>query len=367
MSPTVDTDAVVIGAGPVGLFQAFQLGLQGVSACLVDALPHAGGQCVELYGDKPIYDIPGLPVCSGRELTERLLAQLAPFAPPMHLGHLVQSLQTTADGHWLLHTDQGLTLRARAVFIAAGVGAFVPRRVALDGLTAHEGRQVHYHPWPADPAHWPVGAAQGALVVMGGEAAAVETALQLADQVSGHVTLLHRTDRFKLDDPLAAALAQAQAQGRLRLVVGQPVGLEEITDPQAPGGRRLRGLRLAVPGDRTDTLPLDQLLPRLGLSPKLGPLADWGLAMQRKLLTVDPATCATSAAGIYAVGDVADYPGKRKLIVCGFHEATLATFAALEQLRPGERVLLQYTTTSPALQARLGVLPATAPAPEAGA
>ena len=357
---SVDTEALVIGAGPVGLFLAFQLGLQGVSAQLVDALPHPGGQCVELYGDKPIYDIPGIPVCSGRELTERLLAQLSPFHTPMHLGHQVQTLQAGPDGRWHLTTDRGLTLRARAVFIAAGVGAFVPRRVAVEGLARHEVHQVHYHAWPADPAQWPAGQAQGALVVMGGEAEAVETALALARHAPGRVTLLHRTDRFKVDDDLAQTLQQAQADGRLRVQVGQPVGLLEAADPLAPGGQRLTALQLAVPGDRTETLACDVLLPRLGLSPKLGPVADWGLAMARKLLTVDPATCATSARGIYAVGDVVDYPGKRKLILCGFHEATLATFAALEYLRPGERVLLQYTTTSPALQERLGVRPPTA-------
>ena len=354
---SVDTEALVIGAGPVGLFQAFQLGLQGVSVQLVDALPHPGGQCVELYGDKPIYDIPGIPVCSGRELTDRLLAQLSPFRPTMHLGQQVQTLLANPDGSWQLATDHGLSLRARAVFIAAGVGAFVPRRVALDGLATFEGTQVHYHAWPADPLQWRAGQTDGRLVVMGGEADAVDTALTLARHAPGRVTLLHRTDRFKVDSALAHALQQAQAEGRLCVQIGQPVGLQTVAEPLAPCGQRLIGLLLALPGDQTDTLPVDQLLPRLGLSPKLGPVADWGLAMARKLLSVNPATCATNVPGIYAVGDVADYPGKRKLILCGFHEATLATFAALEYLRPGERVLLQYTTTSPALQERLGVRP----------
>jgi thioredoxin reductase (NADPH) len=350
-SPAIETEALVIGAGPVGLFQAFQLGLQEVDCHLVDALPHTGGQCVELYADKPIYDIPGIPVCTGRELTERLQQQIAPFHVPLHLGHQVRSLQREPDGRWRLETHQGLAFLARAVVVAAGVGAFVPRRLAVDGLEDFEGRQVHYH-----------AVAPGALsgqrvVVMGGEDSALETALQLTQASRcASVTLLHRTERFRADHALEQAVRDALAAGALRLVLGQPTGLEVSQDGTEPAhGARLQALQIATPSETTETLPLDTLLPRLGLSPRLGPVADWGLAMERKQLVVDPANFATDAPGIYAVGDLVTYPGKRKLILCGFHEATLAGFAIAAALRPEQRVLLQYTTTSPRLHRLLGV------------
>lgn len=341
----LETDAVIIGAGPAGLFQAFQLGLQGIAAHLIDALPHPGGQCVELYADKPIYDIPGIPECSGRELTARLLEQIAPFQTSMHLGQQVQTLQGQPDGRWLLTTSTGTTFLTKTVFIAAGVGAFVPRKVALEGLAAFEGSQVHYHAVPAQDL------AGQHVVVMGGEEAAVDTALGLAD--SGRcasVTLLHRTDRFKLEPEQQQALEATLATGRVTLRIGQPVGLESSDTPEP----RLQALQVATLEETTERLPLDAFLPRLGLNPKLGPVADWGLALERKQLVVDSAHFATSAPGIYAVGDINTYPGKRKLILCAFHEATLAAFAAAEYLRPGERVLLQYTTTSPRLHQLLG-------------
>lgn len=341
----LETDVVIIGAGPVGLFQAFQLGLQEIACQIVDALPHAGGQCVELYADKPIYDVPGIPVCSGRELAERLLQQIAPFKVPLHLGQQVMGLQRAADGRWQLQTSTGQTFIARALVIAAGVGAFVPRRVAIDGLSAFEGSQVHYH--QIDTARL-----QGQrVIVMGGEEAALETALQLADSgQSAQVTLMHRNVKFKAEPALEAALQQALGDGRIRLAVGQPVGIETSED-----GSRLLALQIATSDDSSETLPVDALLPRLGLSPKLGPIADWGLAMERKLLTVDAATQACSEPGIFAIGDICHYAAKRKLLLCGFHEATMAAFAISAWLRPEQRQLLQYTTTSPRLHELLGV------------
>ncbi|WP_101049018.1 NAD(P)/FAD-dependent oxidoreductase [Macromonas nakdongensis] len=348
--PVIDTQALVVGAGPVGLFQAFQLGLQEVDTHLVDALPHPGGQCAELYPDKPIYDIPGLPVCSGQELTQRLLAQIAPFRQPLHLGQQVQTLSRQADGRFALRTNAGLEFRTHTVFIAAGVGAFVPRKPALVGLEAHEGQQVHYHGPDST-------ALQGQhVVVMGGEDAALDAVLGLWESgTCASLTLLHRTDKFKASPEQEARVRQALATGGVRLVLGQPVGLEV-----GPGGR-LTALQVATPADSTERLPLDALLPRLGLSPKLGPLADWGLAMERKLLPVATDTFATSEPGVFAVGDVNTYPGKRKLILCGFHEATLAAFAAAALVHPERRVLLQYTTTSPRLHELLGVAGSPSP------
>jgi thioredoxin reductase (NADPH) len=340
----IETDAVVIGAGPVGLFQAFQLGLQEIPCHIVDALPHPGGQCAELYPHKPIYDIPGLPVTTGQDLTEQLLTQLAPFKVPMHLGHAVEGLHQQADGRWLLTAGQQHFI-TRTVFVAAGVGAFVPRKPPAVNLDRFEGGQVHYHRVPPEKI-------QGRqIVVLGGEDAAIETALHCAEW--GHctsVTLVHRTDRFKAEPELLQRLEHQQAQGTVRVVVGQPVGLMASAD-----GLRLEGLQLATTDDTTASLPVEVLLPRLGLAPKLGPIADWGLALERKQLVVNTETFATLQPGVFAVGDINAYPGKRKLILCGFHEATLAAFGAAAYLRPTERVLLQYTTTSPRLHELLGV------------
>ena len=353
----IETQAVIIGAGPVALFQAFQLGLQEVQTHLVEALPHPGGQCAELYPTKPIYDIPGLPVVNGQELTERLLTQLKPFSPPMHMGQQVQSLARQIDGRWLLTSHTGQQWLTPAVVVAAGVGAFAPRKPAIEGLEAFEGSQVLYHGLPAEIGVY------DQIVIMGGDDAAVRTALQVvahrlsqakAGQVPSAVQLLHRSAKLTIESSeLQAAWQQALDQGQAELVVGQPVGWHAHPKNKS----QMYGLDVVTADDATIKLGCDVLLPRLGLSPKLGPIAQWGLAMERKLLSVDTATFQTSEPGIYAVGDINHYPGKRKLIVSGFHEATLAAFAIAAQLRPGERQLLQYTTTSPRLHELLGVKP----------
>ncbi|MCE4554578.1 NAD(P)/FAD-dependent oxidoreductase [Roseateles cellulosilyticus] len=344
-SPTIETDALVIGAGPVGLFQVFELGLLGVSAQVVDALPHVGGQCVELYADKPIYDVPGLPVCSGRELVERLQQQIRPFAPGLHLGHEVSRLQREANGRWLAETGAGLRFVAKTVFIAAGVGAFQPKRLRLDGAEALQGRQLHYQPdtLAAD--------AQQVLII-GGEEAAVQAAVELAGAGrAASVTLLHRRDAFKAPAAWLARLQTLRDGDAVNVAVGQPLALRLSADGA------LQGLDILDADAQTRTVPATQLLVRQGLSPRLGPIADWGLAMERKLLTVDTARFETSEPGIHAVGDINTYPGKRKLLVSGFHEATLAAFAAAERVFPGQPIHLQYTTTSPKLHERLGVSP----------
>lgn len=343
----IQTDALVIGAGPVGLWQVFQLGLQDIRAQVVDALPHAGGQATELYPDKPLYDIPGLPVCSGRELVDRLLLQVKPFAPTLHLEQLVSALAREADGRWRVATSAGQHFLARLVFIAAGVGAFSPKRLKLDGIEAFEGRQVHHR---LDAARdW----SGQHLLLHGGDDLAVDWALRLLDapQPPASLALLHRRDRLQSDD--AAALERLQgaiAAGRVRLLVGQPQALRTEGD-------RLHGLDVLDSEGATSAIAADQLIVALGLSPRLGPIADWGLAMQRKQLLVDTERFETAEAGLYAVGDINSYPGKKKLIVCGFHEATMAAFAAAERLRPGEQGPLQYTTSSPRLQRLLGVAP----------
>ncbi|AVS62061.1 ferredoxin--NADP(+) reductase [Paracidovorax avenae] len=338
----IEADAVVIGAGPVGLFQVFQLGLQGIAAHVIDALPHVGGQCAELYADKPIYDIPGVPVCTGRELVALLNRQIAPFSPQLHLSQRVETLEPAPDGGFLLATDTGTTLHARTVFIAAGVGAFVPRTLKIDGIERFYGTQVFHHEEPA-----PTRGRQ--LVVLGGEDTAVARAIACAEpgpEAAASVTLVHRRDAFQAPPQDLARLQALRDGGRIRVLAAQATGIE-TTD-------RLAAVRLLASDGSEQALPLDTLLLCLGVSPRLGPIADWGLALERKQVKVDTATFSAGVAGLYAVGDINTYPGKRKLILCGFHEATLAAFAAAEHLA-GAPVALQYTTTSTRLKERLGV------------
>ncbi|GKT20665.1 NAD(P)/FAD-dependent oxidoreductase [Acidovorax sp. SUPP3334] len=347
----IETDAVVIGAGPVGLFQVFQLGLQGIAAHVIDALPHVGGQCAELYGDKTIYDIPGIPVCTGRELVALLQRQIAPFQPALHLGQRVAVLAPQPDGRLLLQTSGGTQWLARTVFIAAGVGAFVPRAVKAEGIERFEGTQLHYQDDAADTAGRHV-------VVHGGEDTAVARAIACAEagpQAAASVTLLHRRDAFQAPPEALAQLQALRDAGRITVVAGQITGIEVHGD-------RLAALQLIGPDGEPLRLALDVLIACLGISPRLGAIADWGLAMERKQLVVDTAAFRTPIAGIHAVGDINTYPGKRKLILCGFHEATLAAFGAAEYLS-GAPVALQYTTTSAWLHQRLGVAVPAAAAP----
>ncbi|RZL03544.1 MAG: NAD(P)/FAD-dependent oxidoreductase [Rubrivivax sp.] len=355
----IDTDTIVIGAGPVGLFQAFQLGLLGLNTHVIDALPEAGGQCVALYPDKPIYDVPGVPVCTGRELAQLLLKQAAPFLPMdaasgqianLHLGDQVDSLQPLPEGGFELTTRQGLRFRGRAVFVAAGAGAFVPRTLnvaALEGA-AH----VHHHlpePLAASPAPW----AGQHLVVAGGGEEALSTVVALVNAPAharpATLTLLHRRDQFQAEPALESQVRDLIAKGTVQLALGVPSGADVDT------AGRVKALHILGADGATQALPLDHLLVRLGLSPKLGPLVDWGLQLDRKQVSVSPHHFQSSVTGIYAVGDINTYPGKKRLLLCGFHEATLAAHHALAQLKPDQPQHLQYTTTSALLHQRLGV------------
>jgi thioredoxin reductase (NADPH) len=300
-----------------------------------------------LYADKPIYDIPATPGCSGRELVARLLQQIEPFATPFHLGQQVDRVRQQDDGRFLIETSTGTRLLAKVVVIAGGVGSFQPRRLKIEGLAAFEGRQL-FHALPEN-FDW-----QGKRVVVIGDGdAALEASLRLADpapQQPASVTLMHRRDDFKAAPTTIAELRQQRTRGRIGFVAGQSTGIRHEGD-------RLTALEVATADGATRTLPMDVLLVLSGLSPKLGPIADWGLALERKQLVVDTARFETSTPGIYAVGDVNTYPGKRKLIVCGFHEATLAAFGAAARVHPERPLHLEYTTTSPRLRRLLGVAP----------
>jgi len=375
----IETDVVVIGAGPVGLFQVFQLGLLGLRCEVIDVLPEAGGQCVALYPDKPIYDIPGVPVCTGRELAAQLLKQARPFLPVdpvtgqvahLHLGQQVLSLSPAAPTQpaeddsqpphrFTLQTTSGQTFKARAVVISAGAGAFVPKTLALPGLPPEGPAPVNLHhhlPIDGQRAPW----AGQHVVVAGGGDEALQTVLDLTQAAEAirpsRITLLHRRDQFQADAALVQPVRALMAQGRIELALGVPQGVELAwSDAGVNAPPPLAAITLLGPDSQPRQLPLDHLLVRLGLSPKLGPLADWGLPLERKQIPVDTATCATSINGIHAVGDINTYPGKKRLLLCGFHEATLAAHALLARLYPDAPQHLQYTTTSTVLHQRLGV------------
>lgn len=343
----IETDALIVGAGPVGLFQVFELGLLEIGAHVVDSLPQPGGQCIELYPDKPIYDIPGIPATSGRELVGRLLEQIKPFNAPLHLDQEVSALQRLPDGRFAVETRRGLQFIARTVFIAGGVGAFQPKPLRVEGLAAFEGTQLHYR--VDDAARF----AGRHLVVVGGGDAALHWANHFADADSVHaaasVTLLHRRDAFQAPAASVQRMRALCAAHRMQFTAGQVSGIELAADG------RLSALKVLGSDGVTRVMPLDDLLVFQGLSPRLGPIADWGLAIERKQVVVDTERFETSEPGIFAVGDVNTYPGKKKLILCGFHEATLAAFGAVRHVFPDKAVHLQYTTTSPRLHELLGV------------
>ena len=343
---TEDVDALVIGAGPIGLFQVFQLGLQGLKAHVVDALPHAGGQCAQLYAHKPIYDIPGIPVCTGAQLVASLLQQLTPLQPAFHLSQQVEQLQRLDDGRWQAQTTAGTVLRARSVFIAAGVGAFVPKALKMPGVQTLAAGSLYYHA-PE------LGMAAGrTALVYGGDEEAVQAAIDCAGRAK-KTYLMHRRDAFQAPAADLERLQALRASGAIEVLTGQITEVQPKAQPSQPD---LQAVQWMDGEGQEQRLAADLLLVYLGISPRLGPIADWGLEIERKQLVVDPATQATSAPGIYAVGDIVTYPGKKKLILCGFHEATMAAFAAAEYLS-GEKPLLQYTTTSSGLHQILGVAP----------
>lgn len=340
----IETDALIIGAGPVGLFQAFQLGLLEISSHIVDALPHPGGQCVELYADKPIYDIPGLQVVTGRALIDNLLQQIAPFKPQMHLGQLVSSVERQDDGRLRVATHTGTHFLTKTLFIAAGVGAFQARMPQVEGLGAYVGTQLHLG-LPDGPA-W----AQRDVLVLGDSEQALGAAIALATQADKprSVSLMHRRNVF-LAEPATQATFQSLVQaGRIQFVAGQLSGLQA-------SAARLTGAVVLHADGTEHTLPVDEVLVLLGLSPKLGPVAQWGLDMERRQIRVNTETFATDQPGIFAVGDINTYPGKKKLILCGFHECVLAAFGAAAVVFPDKKLLLQYTTTSTRLHHLLGV------------
>ena len=339
----ITTNALVIGAGPVGLFQVFQLGLLEINCHVIDALPAPGGQCIELYPDKPIYDIPGTPRTTGRELTASLLTQIKPFNAPFHLGQVVSQIETQPDGRFQVKTSRGQQFITTVIIIAAGVGAFQPKLLTITGLEKFESSQLFYHAQPAG------GVAGQQVLVIGGDDAALACAVGLATTgKSDTITLLHRRNVYQAAPELVAKIHAFAGAKALHLMVGQVTGFDEQAG-------KLTAVQVTGVDGQVQAVPANQLLVYLGLSPKLGPLADWGLAMDRKQVAVDTEKFATSVPGIFAVGDINSYPGKKKLILSGFHECALAAFGAAKIIFPGKNLPLEYTTSSTRLHRLLRV------------
>jgi thioredoxin reductase (NADPH) len=345
MTQLIETDAIIVGAGPVGLFQVFELGLLEIKAHIIDSLAYPGGQCIELYPDKPIYDIPAVPVCTGKELTDNLLKQIEPFGATFHLGQEVSVVEKKDDGRFFVETSKGTQFLTKTIFIAAGVGAFQPRLLKVDGIDKYNGTQLHYR--VKDPAQF----AGKNLVIVGGGDSALDWALNFVQDGPNRaesVILVHRRDGFKAAPASVAKMHELCEALDMQFMVGQVTAIDEkdgqLTAVKVTGGDGV-----------TRVVPLDMLLVFFGLSPKLGPIANWGLGIDRKQLVVDTEKFETNVPGIFAVGDINTYPGKKKLILSGFHEAALAAFGAAPIIFPDKRIHLQYTTTSPKLHKVLGV------------
>jgi thioredoxin reductase (NADPH) len=338
---TIQTEVVIVGAGPCGLFQVFELGLLGIKAHLLDSLAKPGGQCAELYPEKPIYDIPALPSVGAQELIDRLLEQIRPFGAEMHFGHEVTVVKKREDGRFDVETAGGLKFDAGAVIIAGGVGSFQPRRLGAEGGEAFEGSQIFYRVQSAAAFH------DQHLVIFGGGDSALDWTLALADKASS-LTLVHRRAEFRAAPASVAKMQELVAAGKMRFIEGAAQSVAAVDG-------RLTGVRVKDHTGALHDLQADRLLAFFGLAPKLGPIAEWGMELEKRALKVDTEKFQTSVPGIFAVGDINTYPGKKKLILSGFHEAALAAFAVQAYIYPGKRQFLQYTTTSPVMHQRLGV------------
>jgi thioredoxin reductase (NADPH) len=339
-SVPIETDAVVIGAGPCGLFAVFELGLLDIRTHVIDILDRPGGQCAELYPEKPIYDVPALPIVSGQELTDRLLQQIKPFAPEFHFNERVDSLRRTSDGRFHLTSDAGTEFLAKVVVVAAGGGSFTPKRPPLEGIENYEGKSVFYSVRKIE-------AMRGRdVVIVGGGDSALDWTLNLAP-VAKSLTLIHRRDEFRAAPHSVEKMRKLVEESSIRLLIGQVTELEG-----ADGELSALVVKTANGSER---IVCNAMLPFFGLTMKLGPIADWGLNLHENLIPVDTERFESSEKGIFAIGDINWYPGKLKLILSGFHEAALMAQAAHGTVYPGKKLMFQYTTSSSNLQRKLGI------------
>ena len=327
-----ETDVAILGAGPVGLFAVFECGMLGLDCHLIDTLEAVGGQCVALYPEKPIYDIPGIPKLMAGELIERLAEQAAPFAPVYHLRQQVLALEPAGRG-WRLETSQGTRIEARAVMIAAGVGAFGPHRPPLAGIERFEGKSVFYMVARREDFR------DKRLVIAGGGDSALDWVLSLAE-IAAKIYVVHRRPKFR-GAPESVARMQALAETGAVVEIVVPYQLHALEGRDGA----LEAVVVATLKGETRRLEADVLLPFYGLSMNLGPIADWGLKLEHHHIVVDPATCETNKAGIFAIGDIASYPGKLKLILSGFSEAAMAAHAIYKLVHPDQELHWEYSTT----------------------
>jgi thioredoxin reductase (NADPH) len=337
----ISTDVVIIGAGPVGLFAVFELGLLDLKCHVVDILDRPGGQCTELYPEKPIYDIPGFPVITGQGLVDNLMQQIAPFGPQFHFNRMVMGLSRNEDGTFRLTTDGDEVLNAKVVVVAAGGGSFQPKRPPVDGIEDYEGTSVFYSVRRMEDFR------DQDVVIVGGGDSALDWTLNL-QPIARSLTLVHRRDAFKAAPASVNRMKELVMAGKVNFLLGQVGRLE------GHGGQVNHVHLTTDAGDLR--VPATRLLPFFGLTMKLGPVADWGLELNDNLIVVDTEKFASSVPGLFAIGDINHYPGKLKLILSGFHEAALMAQAAKAVASPGERIVFQYTTSSTKLQKKLGVI-----------
>ena len=337
-----ETDVIIIGAGPVGLFAVFELGLLDLKAHLIDILDRPGGQCAELYPEKPIYDIPALPVVTGHELTVKLMEQIKPFGATFHFSQMAERLERLPDKRFRITTDEGTQITAPVVVIAAGGGSFVPKKPPIPGIDAYEGKSVFY-------AVRKMEAFRGRnILVAGGGDSALDWTLNLAP-IAKSIALVHRRDEFRAAPASVSKMRELVAADNLKLHIADIKGLNGEAGA-------LKSVSVESKTNGRFDIPCDTLLAFYGLTMKLGAIAEFGLNLHENLIPVDTEKFETSEAGIFAIGDINHYPGKLKLILSGFHESALMAQAAFKIARPGARLLFQYTTSSTSLQRKLGVL-----------
>jgi len=341
MAAPLETDVIIVGAGPIGLFAVFELGLLDLKAHLVDILDRPGGQCTELYPEKPIYDIPGLPIVTGQELSDRLMEQIKPFGAQFHLGQMASALTKLPDGRWKLSTDADIEIVAPVVVIAAGGGSFVPKRPPIAGIEAYEGKGVHYAVRKMDVFR------DKNILIAGGGDSALDWTINLAP-IAKSLTLVHHRDGFRAAQHSVNQMRELVEQGKIKFEVASVKGLHGADGT-------LEAVTLAGTDKQERRYECDAFLPFFGLTIKLGPIADFGLNLHENLIPVDTAKFESSTPGVFAIGDINTYAGKLKLILCGFHEAALMAQAAFHICRPNEKLRFQYTTSSSNLQKKLGV------------
>ena len=341
MSESIKTDVLIIGAGPCGLFAVFELGLLDMKAHLVDILDKIGGQCAELYPEKPIYDIPGIPFVTGQGLTDALMEQIKPFNPTFHLNEMVETIEKIGDPGFRVTTDAGQVFECKVVVISAGGGSFQPKRPPVPGIEAYEGSSVFYSVRKMEQFR------DKELLIVGGGDSALDWTLNL-HPIAKSMTLLHRRDDFRAAPDSVNKMRALVAQGALDLKIGQVTALHG-----ADG--MLNGATVKGSDNAISTVACNTMLPFFGLTMKLGPVANWGIALENNLVPVETAAFETNVSGICAIGDINTYPGKLKLILCGFHEGSLMAQKAHRYVYPDKRLVFQYTTSSSSLQKKLGV------------